>query len=257
MRPLLAATTLLLGFAALQAQAGTVRVYGPGGPLPAMKEAVAAFNAAHPGTMVEITAGPTPAWIEKARADADVIYSGSEVMMADFASALGDKLDASAAVPLYLRSTAVLVRPGNPKGIKGVADLLKPGHRILVVNGSGQQGLWEDVAGRLGKIESVRAFRSNIVSYASNSAVAKDTWTRDASVDAWLIWGIWQVSNPALADQVAVEPEYNIYRDTGVALTKTGAQKPEAKAFAAYLASPEAGRIFAKWGWITPDSAVN
>jgi len=257
LRQLLTATTLFLGFAALQAHAETVRVYGPGGPLPAMKEAVAAFNAAHTGTTVEITAGPTPAWIEKAKADADVIYSGSEVMMTDFANALGDKLDASTAMPLYLRSTSILVRPGNPKGIKGVADLLKPGHRILVVNGSGQQGLWEDVVGRLGKIESVRAFRSNIVSYASNSAVARDAWTKDTSIDAWLIWGIWQVSNPALADQVAVEPEYTIYRDTGVALTKAGAQKPEAKAFATYLATPEAGRIFAKWGWMTPAGVVN
>jgi len=217
-----------------------------------MKEAIAAFNAAHPGTTVEMTAGPTPAWIEKAKADGDVIYSGSEVMMTDFATALGDKMDASTVVPLYLRSTAILVRPGNPKGIKGIADLLKPGHRIVVVNGSGQQGLWEDVAGRLGKIESVRAFRSNIVSFAPNSAVAKDTWTKDTSIDAWLIWGIWQVAKPSLADQVAVEPEYNIFRDTGVALTKAGMLKPEAKAFAAYLATSDAGRIFAKWGWTVP-----
>lgn len=246
------ATVFLLGSFSTLAQAETVRVYGPGGPLPAMKEAVAAFNAAHPGTTVELTAGPTPAWIEKAKSDADVIYSGSEVMMTEFATAMGGKLDASAAVPLYLRSTAILVRPGNPKGIKGITDLFKPEHRILVVNGSGQQGLWEDVAGRLGKIESVKAFRSNIVSYAPNSAVAKDTWTKDPSIDAWLIWGIWQVANPSLADQVAIEPEYNVYRDTGVALTKAGEQKPEAKAFATYLASAEAGRIFAKWGWTVP-----
>ncbi len=249
---LIAATTMLFGFATVQARAETVHVYGPGGPAPAMKEAIAAFNAAHPGTTVEMTAGPTPAWIEKAKADGDVIYSGSEVMMTDFATALGDKMDASTVVPLYLRSTSILVRPGNPNGIKGIADLLKPGHRILVVNGAGQQGLWEDVAGRLGKIESVRAFRSNIVSFAANSAAARDTWTKDSSIDAWLIWGIWQVANPSLADQVTVESEYNIFRDTGVALTKAGAQKPEAKAFAAYLATPDAGRIFSKWGWTVP-----
>ena len=52
--------------------------------------------------------------------------------------------------PLFLRPATILVRPGNPGHITGVADLLKPGHRVLVVNGAGQQGLWEDVAGRLG-----------------------------------------------------------------------------------------------------------
>jgi accessory colonization factor AcfC len=34
-----------------------------------------------------------------------------------------------------------LVRPGNPKHIGGVKTLLGPGHRILVVNGAGHQGL--------------------------------------------------------------------------------------------------------------------
>ena len=67
-----------------------------------------------------------------------------------------------------------------------------------------------------------------------------------------MIWTIWQVSNPTLADQVAIEPEYQVHRDTGVALTKKGAQSSDAKAFAAYLESPDVGHIFVKWGWIVP-----
>lgn len=228
--------------------AETVRAYGPGGPLPAMKEAAVAFNAAHPGTTVEVTAGPTQTWIEKAKADADVVFSGSETMMTDFQAAMGDRIDRVAVRPLYLRAAAILVRPGNPKNIKGIADLLQPGHRVLVVNGAGQQGLWEDVAGRTGRIEDVRAFRANIAGFAPNSAAAHDAWTRDPTLDAWLIWTIWQVANPALADQVAVEPERAVFRDAGVALTKAGGAKSEARAFAAFLEGPEGRRIFARWG---------
>jgi hypothetical protein len=37
-------------------------------------------------------------------------------------------------------------------------------------------------------------------------------WRSD--IDAWIIWNIWQVANPTVADLVEVEPEYRIYRDT-------------------------------------------
>jgi accessory colonization factor AcfC len=232
--------------AALAAQ--PLRVYGPGGPLPAMKEAAAAFERSH-GVAVEVTAGPTPQWIDHAKADADVIFSGSEVMMSDFMAAMPD-VDPSTVRALYLRPAAILVRPGNPQQIRGIADLLKPGHRILVVNGAGQQGLWEDVVGRRGSIDDIRAFRANIAKVAANSGEARQQWINDQSIDAWLIWTIWQVANPKLADQVPLEAEFAIYRDTGVALTKRGEGRPEAREFVDFLSSPTASAIFSKWGWL-------
>ena len=231
--------------------AETLHVYGPGGPLPAVKEAAAAFGK-QANVAVDVVGGPTPAWIDKAKADGDVIYSGAETMMTDFANALPGVLDPATVTPLYLRPSSILVRPGNPKQIASFADLLKPGHRVLVVNGSGQGGLWEDMAGRAGRISDVKALRANIVAFAKNSAEAKKAWVDDPSVDAWIIWDIWQVSNPTLADAVAVEPEYRIYRDMGVALTMAGEKKPEAKAFAEFLASPSGQAIFEHWGWTAP-----
>ena len=245
------AAALALTVPMIAAAAEPIHVYGPGGPMPAMKEAAAAFGTAH-GVTVDVTAGPTPTWIERAKTDADVIFSGSETMMTDFIGALGDKIDPSTVRPLYLRAAAILVRPGNPGHITGIKDLMKPGHRVLVVNGAGQNGLWEDIVGRTGDIDAVRGFRSNVVTFAGNSALARQAWTTDTTLDAWVIWTIWQVSNPSLADQVAIEPDYQVYRDTGVALTRKGAQSADAKAFAAYLESPDAARIFAKWGWIVP-----
>lgn len=244
----LAATALLQG----AALAGPVRVYGPGGPLPAMKEAADAFGKAH-GVEITVVGGPTPSWLEKAKADGDVIFSGSETMMSDFEAALPDQLLPRTIEPLYLRPAAILVRPGNPANIGGIVDLLKPGHRILVVNGAGQNGLWEDVTGRLGSISAVKAFRTNIAKVARNSAEAKQAWMEDQTLDAWLIWTIWQKANPTLADAVSIEPQYSIFRDTGVGLTKRGSANPDATAFKTFLASPDGRRIFARWGWITDD----
>ncbi len=201
------------------------------------------------GEKVIVTAGPTNKWIEQAKQDADVIYSGSEHMMTDFVTAMNGDIQESSITPLYLRPLSMLVRPGNPKKIKRVKDLTKPGVKILVVQGAGQTGAWEDMAGRKGDLNTVKKIRSNIVGYAANSAIARDTWTNDKDIDVWLIWNIWQVSNPTLAQAVAIESDYAIYRDTGVAFTKQGSANPTAQQFVDFLQSAKGAAIFKKWGW--------
>ena len=238
----------------------TIHVYGPGGPLPAVKEAAAAFARLH-SVQVVVTGGPTQQWLEKGRSDADVIFSGAENMMTDYVKQLSDtsgghgvnpgRIDESTIVPLYLRPVAMLVRPGNPRRIHRFEDLLRPGIKVLVVQGAGQNGLWEDVAGRTGDIGVVRAFRRNIGAVSANSGEAKQRWTDDKSFDAWLIWNVWQVANPTLAEAVPVAERWRIYRDAGVALTIKGRDRGPARDFASFLQSREGERIFAKWGWMT------
>jgi accessory colonization factor AcfC len=233
----------------------TLHVYGPGGPLPAMKEAAAAFARRHAGVHVEVTGGPTPQWLAQARANADVVFSGAEHMMTDFVTQLqgagARRIDEASITPLYLRPAAILVRPGNPKRIRRFEDLLRPGVKVLAVQGAGQTGLWEDMAGRTGDIRIVRALRRNLGAIAANSGEAKQRWMADRSFDAWLIWNIWQVANPSLADVVPVAEPWRIYRDAGVALTQQGGQREVARRFVQFLQSPEGARIFARWGWKT------
>jgi accessory colonization factor AcfC len=224
-------------------------VYGPAGPAPAFKEAAKAFGAANGVSMV-VASGPTQNWVDKARNDADVLYTGSENMVHEYAKAIPHAFDPSTAEPLYLRPVVILVRPGNPKGIQGFHDLLKPGVKILVVAHGGQIGLWGDVAGRTGDIANLRAFRHNMVFPApASSSVALEQWTQQKDIDAWLVWNIWQVAHPGVADAVPVEEQYRIYRDTGVLLTRKGAANPKVKAFVDFLKSQEGRAIFVKWGW--------
>lgn len=237
-------------FSAVAMAQGVLKVYGPGGPLPAMQEAATAFETAHK-IKVDTVGGPTPKWIDQAKTDADLIFSGSETMMTDFVWAMEDRIVEQSITPLYLRPAAILVRRGNPVKLRGFTDLLKPGIKVLVVNGAGQNGLWEDIAGRKGDINTVRALRKNIVHYARNSADAKQVWADKKDIDAWLIWNIWQVANPDLAEVVPIEPEYRIYRDTGIALTQRGASNPAAKQYVQFLQSKEGAKIFSKWGWST------
>jgi len=248
----IAALAAVCSAPSVAAEAHAINVYGPGGPAPAMMEAAKAFGAAR-GVTVNVVAGPTPQWVEKAKVDADVVFSGAENMMSDFAKALPGAFDLKSAEPMYLRPVAILVRPGNPKHIKGFRDVIAPGVKVLAVAGAGQNGLWEDVAGRTGDITMLRAFRKNLLlPEAANSAEARKRWTEQPDIDVWLIWNIWQVANPDLAQVVEMDEPFRIYRDSGIVLTTRGAAKPEAKEFVAFLQSLQGQTIFAKWGWKAP-----
>jgi accessory colonization factor AcfC len=247
-RPLLALALALAAGPALPQE--VLKVYGPGGPAPAVKEAAEAFSKAK-GAKVEVTAGPTPSWLAAAKEDADLVFSGAEYMMTDFVNQLEGRIDESTIVSLYLRPSAILVRPGNPKGVKDLPDLAKPGVKVMIVQGAGQTGMWEDMAGKQGDIGLVRALRKNIVLHAANSGAAKDAWTQRPELDAWIIYNIWQVANPKLADLVPVSKDYVVYRSSGAALTKRGAGRPLAREFHAFLQSTEGAAIFRKWGWMT------
>lgn len=97
----------------------------------------------------------------------------------------------------------------------------------------------------------MKGLRTNIAVYARNSAEGKATWVADPSIDVWLLWNIWQVASPALADVVEIATDYAIYRDSGVAITNRGKDKPQAQKSVEVLKSSAGAAIFSKWGWKT------
>lgn len=242
--------------AALSAAPGAaqVKVYGPGGPAPAMREAAAKFEK-DTGVDIEIVSGPTPQWIESARKDADVIFSGSDTMMTDFVRALPGALRQGDVMPLYDRPAAILVRKGNPAGIKGFRDLVRGDVDVMVVEGAGQNGLWEDLASRAGGIAFLQKLRPQIDVFAKSSAEARAKWIAEPGIDAWIIWGIWQNANPTIADQVAIEPDVVLFRPMAVATTVSSDRKADAEAFTAFLASKAGAEIFRRHGWRAPAEA--
>lgn len=248
-------TALALTITATPALAD-VHIYGPGGPLPAMKAASADFEK-RSGIKVVIEAGPTDRWIDQARRNADLIFSGSDTMMTGFVRKLDGRLSQSDVVPLYDRPAAILVRIGNPKGITGFRDLQRPDLKVMVVEGAGQDGLWEDIAGRSGDIALLQRTRPNIVFFAANSAEARKTWLQSPDIDAWVIWNIWQVANPGIADVVPIESDLAVRRSMAIALTSLGKKDAEARRFAEYLKTPEAAAIFVQYGWSTLRSAID
>lgn len=220
-------------------------VFGPGGPAPAMKEIADIFSK-KTGIPVEVTSGPTSQWKSEALKKAQLIYSGSENMMDSFIS---EKLvDLKSVETLYLRASALLVRPGNPHKISGFRDLVQKKVSVIVVNGAGQVGMWEDIAGRLKSVDILNRFRKQIAYSAANTGAAEKFWNEHPEVDAWLVFGIWSRPKSNQSAIVPIEEELTMYRSSGIAKgygpTHEGTDK-----FIHFLKGPEAQAVFKKNGW--------
>jgi accessory colonization factor AcfC len=73
---------------------------------------------------------------DQASRDADMFYSGAENMMTDFVQTFATQIDVTIVEPVYVRSATIMVHKGIPLKIEHVGDLLRPGVRVMVVQGS-------------------------------------------------------------------------------------------------------------------------
>ncbi|WP_413294838.1 substrate-binding domain-containing protein [Bdellovibrio sp. HCB185ZH] len=226
--------------------AASLVVLGPGGPAPAMKKCGALFADAKK-VNVEVKAGPMDSW-QTDIPNADIFYSGSENMMDSFKDKISE-LDGSTIQTHYLRPSAILVRPGNPLKIKGVKDLTERKIKVMVVNGAGQVGMWEDIVGRLQSAKALNTFRANTVFAAKNTGEADKRWKEDSSIEAWLVFNIWGTRNLDNAEIIPTEKELTIYRSMGTALSTKKGDKNLAKEFVKFVASDECRKVFNKEGW--------
>ncbi|MBS7565692.1 substrate-binding domain-containing protein [Mucilaginibacter sp. SMC90] len=229
----------------LYAQKDTLHIYGPGGPLSAMQDCAKAFSA-KTGIPVKVTGGPESKWLSQAQANADVIYGGAEYMLTQFMQTHPGMVDAATRVELYKRRAAILVRPGNPKHIIGLKDLAKPGIKILDVNGAGQLGLWEDIAGKENLIGGIQR---NIGGSFANTALGIEAWKKDQSYDAWITYASWHENLKDVTQVVELPLASRLFRGTPVALTSNTKHAAQAKQFIQFLQSIDGHALFKKWGW--------
>lgn len=226
-----------------------VLVYGPGGPAPVLKELAQEFNK-NSKDKIEIIAGPTSQWIDKAKQDADIIYSGSSTMMDSFIKTMPDQLSSNDINVLNIREAGIVVRPNNPKNIKSFDDLLKKGIKIMVVDGAGQVGLYEDMALKDGKVENLINLRKNIIYYAPNSKAAVIEWNENKAIDALIIWSHWANSiGKDKAEFISLKSSNVIYRASEIAITKNSQNKKIAQKFIDFINSNQAQSIWEKYGW--------
>lgn len=226
-------------------QKDTLFIYGPGGPLGPIKESGELF-CKQTGIPVKVTAGPEDKWINDAKENADLVFGGAEYMLTSFSMKHKGFVDSSTRVSLYKRAAGILVRPGNPKNIRSIKDLTKPGIKLMDVNGAGQFGMWEDLAGKQNLIGSIQ---KNIVKSFSNTAEAIEAWKTETVYDAWIIYASWHYRLKDHTQLIKIPAAETVYRGTPIAITTLSDQKDDAKKFISFLQTPTVHAIFKKWGW--------
>jgi accessory colonization factor AcfC len=242
---LAAAAVLSAGSAARADQIAVLRIYGPGGPLTPLAECGKLF-AKEKAVQVRVDGGPEQRWLEMARADGDLVFDAAEYMLTDFIRRHPGFLDPATRVSLYDQPAAILVRPGNPKGIRGVQDLARPEVRLLEVVGAGQLGLWEDLAGRKGLIP---ALRRNIAASFANTAEAIAAWKDRPELDAWITFEGWHHRLPEDTALVRLPEAEQLLRGTPIAVTARSEQRALALAFLEFARSEACHAVFRKQGW--------
>jgi accessory colonization factor AcfC len=241
---------LLLGLVLLapilvQAQIDTLYVYGPGGPFGPINECAKVFSTQHQ-LFVKVVAGPESNWINEANKNADLVFGGAEYMLTQFSIKHPALINTTTRQELYKRGAGILVRTGNPKKIHSLKDLTTKGVSILDVNGAGQFGLWEDLAGKENLIEGIQ---KNIHQSFENTALGIAAWKKDPSFDAWISYSSWHYRLTDITTLIKLPSAINVYRGTPIAISKISAHPKEAALFIQFMQSEKGHDIFKKWGW--------
>ena len=262
LRSLLALTAILVPTASMaqepsspaavnhhQAQDGVIRLYGACGPQNALRNVADAWERSN-DLKIRIICGPEPSWAKQAQADADIIWGTSEQSMTAFLRSF-PSFRSKDVEPIYLRPAIIAVKTGNPRRIQRFEDLLQPEIRIVVTEGSGiantsGTGIWEDIAGRLGRLEDVKRFRRNIVAFATGSGASFKAF-QELDADAWITWPEWAVDNPNVLQAIPISSDRSIWRDLNMALSTSA--DPQAASFLRFLVSDEAQKLMRRAGY--------
>lgn len=147
---------------------------------------------------------------------------------------------------LGLRESAILVGKGNPHGIRGLRDLIRPGLRVGVSVIDCLKGMWEDICGRERIIEKVRG---NITTHLTG-CVAITQAVAEGKVDAGFGWTTFKALAGGGLDVVPLPPDQRVYRSTSAAVMKQSRNAKAAGDFIGFLASEAGKAIYERHGWI-------
>ncbi|MCX7597920.1 MAG: molybdate ABC transporter substrate-binding protein [Armatimonadetes bacterium] len=176
----------------------------------------------------------------------DLYIPGSNDYM-DRAEQKGAVIPRTRRVLAYL-VPAILVAEGNPKNIRGLADLARPGLRVVI----GQKGAVclgdaaEDILKKAGLLEKVRP---RIVSYAMSCEDVQNALLM-GEADVIIGWDSMARQHPKKIDLIPIPKKYlvAVYNIPGAVITWSK-NKAAAEVFLNWLTGPSGRWIFKRHGY--------
>jgi len=222
-------------------------VYAAAGLKPVMEDLSAAFRA-KTGARVECDFGGSGMLISRVRLAqrGDLFMPGERwyVEQAAKDGLVASQKDICHFVPV------ILVQKGNPKNIKTLADLARPGVRL---------GLGNPQSCQVGRASDEIFAKNGIAKEAVEKAVVFQSVTVNelgvqvtvGQLDAAIVWDCTAAFYADKADAVAIPPAQNVISNVTAAVLKCSAQPARAQAFVDFLVSPEGQAIFRKHQYTT------
>lgn len=245
-------------------------IFAAGNQWMVMDDLVAAFTKTHPEVR-RVFFETLPPGLEAKQQDAGSLRMGNlivsvkpDVIMAAHGRMVRLRHDGKIVKSsVYARNVlAILVRAGNPKNVKGLADLGRPDVHIAMPDPK-----IEGVARRIEaayKLAGGEALVKQIMEtkLAAGTTVLTTIHHRqtplfliDGSADAgpvWLSEALYQQKISAPLETIRIPDKENVQSTYEVAIAAHSAHAKAAKAFAEFLLSPAAQNIYSSYGFLAP-----
>ncbi len=178
----------------------------------------------------------------------DIVISGAGYLTDD--AEIAGILDPRYRVCLGYRRAALLVQPGNPKGITRLADLERPDVTAGISVIDCLKGVYEDLLSATHRSERMRPR----IGLRTNGCVALVEALAQRKVDVAIGWSAFQHLNPAGVQVVPIEESRAaIERETTASLRRLPANAEGAIRFLEFLRNGNADDLLAGDGWIVPE----
>jgi molybdate transport system substrate-binding protein len=224
---------------------GTVNVFAAASLKEAFTEAAAAFEKANPGTKVVLDFGSSSSLAQSIneKAPADVFASADQANMQKVVDAGG--ISGSPQV-FATNSLEIIVAPGNPKGITGVADLSKSG--LIYVTAAPEVPIGRYAA---------QVFEKAKVTAPTPSSLEADvkgivTKVTSGEADAGIVYATDVKAAGAKAEGVVIPTDINVVATYPLGVTTEAANPEGAAAWAAFITGSEGQAILATYGFGAP-----
>ena len=235
---------------------GSLTVFAAASLTDAFNEIAGEFRKGHPGVEFSFNFQGTPTLRTQLEQGARAgIFASADLAQMNLAVQSGAVTSAG---QIFARNSLIVITPkDNPGRVSSLADLRRPGLKLVLTNQEVPVGVYSRQA--LASLEKDAAYGAgysdavlkNVVSLESNvkQVVAK---IELGEADAGIVYGtdVTPSVAPKLAT-IAIPPQFNVLAEYAIALTKDAANARAAQAFIEYVMSPNGQAVLKKYGFQT------
>ena len=221
---------------------GSISVFAAASLTDSFKALATAFQAAHPGVSVEFDFAGTPTLVTQIEqgAQADVLASADTTNMDKLK---GDGFTVGTPQVFAHNKLEIVVAPGNPKGIAGLADLAKPGVIYISEAATVPAGKYSlQALAKAGATVTPKSLETDVKSVVSKIELGE--------ADAGIVYTTDVKAAGSKAQGVPIPDAYNVVATYPMVAVKGSRNSDLANAFIAFVASSTGQSTLESFGFL-------